>query len=130
LERAIREGNGFALVYSITNRSSFENLTKYRDHILSIKESPEQPPAVPAPTGGKKSTQRHPVAVTSSHMPLVIVGNKEDLSEDREVATQEGRDLADRWRCEFFEVSAKKDTPTDVFLPLVQYLTREISKCH
>ncbi len=37
----------------------------------------------------------------------VLVGNKADLSEKREVSTEEGRDLATRNKMMFFECSAK-----------------------
>ena len=40
--------------------------------------------------------------------PMVLVGNKCDLEEDRVVGRQAGHDLARRWKCTFLETSAKK----------------------
>jgi GTPase KRas protein len=39
--------------------------------------------------------------------PIVIVGNKRDQVNDREVSTDEGRALASHLGCEFFETSAR-----------------------
>lgn len=39
--------------------------------------------------------------------PIVIVGNKRDQFNDREVSTEEGRVLAMNLGCEFFETSAR-----------------------
>ena len=40
-------------------------------------------------------------------VPMVLVAQKGDLNQYREVSEQEGRALAARWRCPFMEVSAK-----------------------
>jgi GTPase SAR1 family protein len=40
----------------------------------------------------------------------VLVGNKADLEEKREVPLKEGKQLADQWNCAFFEASAKSKT--------------------
>ena len=42
-------------------------------------------------------------------MPIVLVGNKCDLMNDREVSTDEGRKLADRMKAVFLETSAKNN---------------------
>jgi GTPase KRas protein len=34
----MREGNGFLLVYSITSRSSFDDITTFKDKILRAKD--------------------------------------------------------------------------------------------
>ena len=39
--------------------------------------------------------------------PLVLVGNKSDLEDERAVGRQAGHDLAKRWKCTFLETSAK-----------------------
>lgn len=39
--------------------------------------------------------------------PFVLVGNKCDLIDEREVSTADGQKLADKLGCPFFEVSAK-----------------------
>jgi GTPase SAR1 family protein len=40
----------------------------------------------------------------------VLVGNKADLDEKREVPYKEGKQLAEQWNCAFFEASAKTKT--------------------
>lgn len=42
-------------------------------------------------------------------IPMVLVGNKCDLENKREVQTQQGKDLAKDWNIPFIESSAKKD---------------------
>ena len=77
----ITQALGFILVYDITRRSSFTELIDYRDRVLVAKDA--------------------------HWVPMVIVGNKSDLNAKREVTYEEGRDLAQQWRCDFYEVSAK-----------------------
>jgi len=50
-----------------------------------------------------------PPVVPPSHY-TVLVGNKADLEDKREVSHQEGKDLAHQWNCPFFETSAKLKT--------------------
>lgn len=42
-------------------------------------------------------------------MPMVVVGNKIDLEDEREVSTEEARAYAQSIRCGFVEVSAKEN---------------------
>jgi GTPase KRas protein len=57
--------------------------------------------------------QRSPYASPTSpssrpqNIPIVIVGNKRDLTRGREVSPEDGARLAQRLGCEFFETSAK-----------------------
>ena len=95
-DQYIRAGHGFVLVYrcvrararalcvlaspslpsvllsSITSRSSFETLAKLQKKIQQVKEEENQPWAL-----------------------VVVVGNKCDLEEEREVTTVEGKRFAD-----------------------------------
>lgn len=81
----IREGEGFILVYSITSRSSFTRIRTFFNQIQRVKEDSD------------------PYAV-------VIVGNKSDRSDEREVSTQEGEVLAkELGDVPFFESSAKNN---------------------
>jgi GTPase KRas protein len=43
-------------------------------------------------------------------VPIVIVGNKKDYYNGREVSTEEGKMLADSLGCDFFETSAKTNS--------------------
>ncbi|KAI8870584.1 ras-domain-containing protein [Ramicandelaber brevisporus] len=77
-----REGEGFLLVYSITARSTFERLTRFRDQIMRVKDA--------------------------DYVPLILVGNKCDKLHEREVSQAEGYAMARRLSCEFVETSAKE----------------------
>lgn len=68
-------------MYSITSRSTFEEAKSIRDWILRIKDQDE--------------------------VPMVLVGNKVDLENLREVDREEGLDFARTCRIPFFETSAK-----------------------
>jgi len=80
----IRSGEGFVLLYSITERSTFDEVEKFRTKILNVKDV---------------SSENSP--------PIVLVGNKADLADAREVSTNEGQELAKIMACDFFEASAK-----------------------
>jgi GTPase KRas protein len=75
-----RNTEGFIFVYSITNRASLMNL----DHLFFEIESARE-----------------------CDFPLVLIGNKCDLVAEREVETHEGRTMANRFGCPFFETSAR-----------------------
>merc|ERR1711933_480450 len=71
---------GFLVVYSITTRNTFDEAIIMREKILRCKEE-EDPP-------------------------IVLVGNKCDLEDQRQVQTSEGQEWGDQLR--FFETSAKE----------------------
>ena len=43
----------------------------------------------------------------SSSVPIVVIGNKSDLSNQRVISYEDGKKLADKWQAEFLETSAK-----------------------
>lgn len=50
-------------------------------------------------------------------VPVVLVGNKTDLHQERAVTYEEGKKLAESWRATFLETSAKQNEVTnDLFL--------------
>ena len=77
----MRSGQGFLLVYSITSRKSFDMVSSFREQILREKNS--------------------------DTVPIVLVGNKQDEFTQRQVSTEEGRELAQLFGCPFLESSAK-----------------------
>jgi GTPase KRas protein len=79
----IRDGEGFLLVYSITSRSSFARIKNYYSQIERVKD--EDPFAI------------------------VLVGNKSDRRNERQVSESEGEELATELgdNVAFFESSAK-----------------------
>lgn len=75
------EGEGFLLVYSLTSRPTFERVEKFKHQIARVKDR--------------------------DRFPLVLVGNKADKANEREVSEKEGKALAERLGCRFVETSAK-----------------------
>jgi GTPase KRas protein len=97
-------GEGFLCVYSITSRSSFEELSEFRDRILREKGS----------SSG-----------AGDDVPMVLVGNKCDLESHRVVMTAEGADLAKAFGCEHVEASAKARVNVEhSFFTLVREINR------
>ena len=75
-------GQGFVLVYSITAQSTFNDLQDLREQILRVKDTDD--------------------------VPLVLVGNKCDLEDERVVGKDQGMNLARQFNnCSFLESSAK-----------------------
>ncbi|ORY07621.1 hypothetical protein K493DRAFT_273416 [Basidiobolus meristosporus CBS 931.73] len=77
----IRDGEGFLVVYSISSRSTFERVERFRDQIIRVKDT--------------------------DRVPIMLVGNKCDKINEREVSKEEGLGMARRLGCEFIETSAK-----------------------
>lgn len=69
------------LVYSITSRSTFERIERFRDQIFRVKDV--------------------------DNVPMMLVGNKCDKVTEREVTREEGLATAKRLACDFIETSAK-----------------------
>jgi len=92
----LKEGHGFLLVYSIVNRSSFLDTQEMRDDIVRVKDTDD--------------------------FPCVLVGNKSDLSFQRQVPTEDGINLANKYlNCSFIEASAKNNSNIEeVFTTLIR----------
>ncbi|XP_057218599.1 GTP-binding protein REM 1 [Triplophysa rosa] len=73
-------GNAYIIVYSITDRSSFESASELRIQLRRIRQA--------------------------ENIPIILVGNKSDLVRSREVAVEEGRACAVMFDCKFIETSA------------------------
>ena len=66
------------IVYDITNKNSFNNITSW---VENCKNN------------------------ASEKMLIILIGNKSDLNDKRQVNTEEGQDLADKLGISFFETS-------------------------
>eukprot|EP00761_Pharyngomonas_kirbyi_P010184 gb/GECH01010202.1/.p1 GENE.gb/GECH01010202.1/~~gb/GECH01010202.1/.p1 ORF type:complete len:197 (+),score=35.17 gb/GECH01010202.1/:1-591(+) len=91
-EQYIRQGDGYMVVYSITNRDSFEEVELFIEQIIQSRDLDDTP---------SSKSQHHP------KLPIVLVGNKADLDQQRKVPTEEGEELARKYGIKFFESSAK-----------------------
>eukprot|EP01102_Stenamoeba_stenopodia_P007712 TRINITY_DN2172_c0_g1_i2.p1 TRINITY_DN2172_c0_g1~~TRINITY_DN2172_c0_g1_i2.p1 ORF type:complete len:192 (-),score=22.68 TRINITY_DN2172_c0_g1_i2:313-888(-) len=81
-DRWLRWGNGFLVIYSITSRESFNRVNWFMERITEV--------------------------IDHNVFPVVIVGNKKDLEEQRVVSDMEGRQLGAQYNCKWLEASAKQ----------------------
>ena len=81
----VRNSSIVFIVFDITNRKTFESIPKWIELIKSIEKNI-----------------------------LVLIGNKEDLKEKREVEKKEGEDLAKKNEIAYYELSAKRDNNNDI----------------
>ena len=98
----IRKGDGFIVMYSIINKNTCEDLVEIVEGIDKMKDD---------------------------FYPLVIVGNKCDLENEREVETDRGIQLAAKYNAPFFETSAKFNINiTEIFQELTRIILRSRKK--
>ena len=85
--------HGCFIVYDITNERSFDNVDKWFEQ-----------------------AQKEP----SKQVTIILVGNKCDLEEDRQVTREQGEEKAKSFNCHFFETSAlSKLRIDDIFIEIV-----------
>ena len=95
----IRDCEGFVLIYSITSRGSYEQVTVFKDQVMRVKDAEK--------------------------LPMMLVGNKCDLEDQRQVSPDEGQDLAKKIGCQFKEASAKtRVNVEEAFYDLVREIRR------
>lgn len=59
-------------------------------------------------------------------VPIVLVGNKTDLHQERAVTYDEGKKLAESWKANFLETSAKQnESVDDIFLQLLVHIEKD-----
>ena len=78
---AVKNVQGLLFTYDITMRSTFEDLNQWIRQINDYQDI--------------------------SEFPIIIVGCKVDLEDKREVSTEEGHTFAAKYKCPFFETSAR-----------------------
>ena len=105
--------NGILVVYDITNKESFEHLNSW---LIEIEKN------------GNKNVYK------------LLIGNKSDLEDSREVSKEEGKKFAKNHGYNFYETSAKtaegvKEAFDDIFeqlyalsFPMGQYLDSHLPK--
>ncbi|KAI9472027.1 MAG: small GTPase superfamily, partial [Benjaminiella poitrasii] len=98
----MKNGQGFLLVFSITSSITFQDLREIREQILKVKQG-------------------------DSNVPMVLVGNKCDLQNERRVSIEEARRLSERWgNIPFYETSARFRVNVDeVFYDLVKQINQQ-----
>jgi len=94
VDQFMKNGNGFVLVYSITSPTTYKQITDLHVRIQRVH---------------------------GEEMPMVVMANKCDLEDQREVPREKGEEWAKQRNCPFFEVSAKNNhNITESFVALVK----------
>ena len=101
----IKMVDGLILVYSIANKETFKNLDTWMNSVKNIADL--------------------------SSKPVIILGNKCDLNENRQVTYEEGENYAKNLGYHFYETSAKtgenvKEAFEDIFEQLYKIYEEEI----
>lgn len=90
-----RSGEGFLCVFSITEHDSFSATSEFREQILRVKGD--------------------------DNIPFLLVGNKADLEDKRQVSVDEAETRARQWNVPYVETSAKTRSNVDkVFFDLMR----------
>ncbi|XP_013779855.1 ras-related protein Ral-A-like [Limulus polyphemus] len=90
-----RSGEGFLCVFSITEHESFSATAEFREQILRVKGD--------------------------ENIPFLLVGNKTDLEDKRQVSVEEAEKKAQQWDIPYAETSAKTRANVDkVFFDLMR----------
>ncbi|KAK0148292.1 GTP-binding protein RAD [Merluccius polli] len=79
-EQCMKMGDAYIIVYSVTDKSSFEKASELRIQLRRARQS--------------------------ENIPIILVGNKSDLVRSREVSKDEGSACAVVFDCKFIETSA------------------------
>ena len=97
----MRDAQGFLLVFSITSLSSLQELAELRSQIINVKNDP--------------------------YVPIVLVGNKSDLEEDRMVTRSRAFALSQEWgSVPYYETSARRrQNVTEVFVDVCRQIIRK-----
>ena len=97
----MKSGQGFLLVFSITSSSSLRELADLREQLVRIKDD--------------------------DRVPMVLVGNKSDLEDDRVVSRSRAYAVSSSWGNKpYYETSARRRTNVDeVFKDLCRQIIRK-----
>ena len=96
----MRGGEGFILVYTVTEQRSFQEIRKFKEMIDRVRNYEK--------------------------VPIVIAGNKKDLEHKRQVSTSDGELLAREFDCPFFETSASlRHNVDEMFIEIIRCIRRK-----
>ncbi|CAG8683967.1 2000_t:CDS:2 [Cetraspora pellucida] len=87
LDTAGQDCEGVVLLYSISSRPTFERVYRYYDQVLRVKDT--------------------------ESVPMILVGNKSDRLNEREISKEEGMGMARRLKCDFIEASSRTGINVD-----------------
>ncbi|XP_061557081.1 ras-related protein R-Ras [Phyllopteryx taeniolatus] len=98
-EQYMRSGEGFLLVFALNDRGSYHEVQKFHTQILRVKDRDD--------------------------FPMLLVGNKADLEQQRVISREDAQAFARENRIHYMEASAKNRYNVDeAFMELVRIVRR------
>lgn len=98
-DQYIRSGDGYIIVFSITSITSFLEVNAIKEQLNIVLD-----------------------VDNNTLIPIILVGNKCDLEEYRQVQSSDAQRLAEEWRVKYFETSAKNKTNINRIFEELVYL--------
>ena len=98
-DQYMRSGDGYIIVFSITSVTSFLEVTAIKDQLNMVLDIDN-----------------------NTLIPIILVGNKCDLEEYRQVQSSDAQRLAEEWKIKYFETSAKNKTNINRIFEELVYL--------
>jgi len=102
-ELYMKNGEGFVLVYSVTSMKSLDDLEPIKNGIVRHKGSTD--------------------------IPMVVVGNKCDMTKKREIELKDAKEITKNYGCPLIEASAKNDINiNEIFFSLIDQVWSKTGK--
>ena len=98
-DQYMRSGDGYIIVFSITSVTSFLEVNAIKEQLNIVLDSDD-----------------------NTLIPIILVGNKCDLEEYRQVQSSDAQRLAEEWKVKYFETSAKNKTNINRIFEELVYL--------
>ena len=98
-DQYMRSGDGYIIVFSITSITSFLEVNAIKEQLNIVLD-----------------------ADNNTLIPIILVGNKCDLEEYRQVQSSDAQRLAEEWKVKYFETSAKNKTNINRIFEELVYL--------
>ena len=98
-DQYMRSGDGYIIVFSITSVTSFLEVNAIKEQLNIVLDTDD-----------------------NTLIPIILVGNKCDLEEYRQVQSSDAQRLADEWKVKYFETSAKNKTNINRIFEELVYL--------
>ena len=86
-DQYMRSGDGYIIVFSITSVTSFLEVNAIKEQLNMVLD-----------------------VDNNTLIPIILVGNKCDLEEYRQVQSSDAQRLAEEWKVKYFDTSAKNKT--------------------
>ena len=98
-DQYMRSGDGYIIVFSITSITSFLEVNAIKEQLNIVLDTDD-----------------------NTLIPIILVGNKCDLEEYRQVQSSDAQRLAEEWKVKYFETSAKNKTNINRIFEELVYL--------